>query len=166
MQLLIKNVRINDGLTEQKPVDILIKDGIIAGVAPDLTADAEVWDTGGACVSPGWFDIGVQVCDPGHEHREDIQSALNAAAAGGFTGIACFANTSPAIHSKSEVLYVRNKAQLCNSPVELHPVGAVSQNCDGKDLAELIDMHHAGAVAFADGYRAVQDTHTPSTDSL
>lgn len=157
MQLLIKNVRINDGLTEQKPVDILIKDGIIAGVDPDLTADAEVWDTGGACVSPGWFDIGVQVCDPGHEHREDIQSALNAAAAGGFTGIACFANTSPAIHSKSEVLYVRNKAQLCNSPVELHPVGAVSQNCDGKDLAELIDMHHAGAVAFADGYRAVQD---------
>lgn len=159
MQLLIKNVRINDGLTEQKPVDILISNGIITDIAVNIEppAGADVWDTGGALASPGWFDTGVQVCDPGHEHREDIQSALNAAAAGGFTGIACFANTTPAIHSKSEVLYVRNRAQSCNSPVDLYPVGALSQNCDGKDLAELIDMHHAGAVAFADGYRAVQD---------
>jgi dihydroorotase len=159
MQLLIKNVCINDGLTEQKPVDVLIRNGIITEIAAHIVPDqgAEVWDTGGACVSPGWFDVGVQICDPGLEHREDIQSALNAAAAGGFTGIACFANTSPAIHSKSEVLYVRNKAQSYSSPVDLYPVGALSQNCDGKDLAELIDMHHAGAVAFADGYRAVQD---------
>lgn len=159
MQLLIKNVRINDGLTVQKPADLLIRNGIITEIAADIypATDVEVWDTRGACVSPGWFDTGVQICDPGFEHREDIQSALSAAAAGGFTGIACFANTSPAIHSKSEVLYVKNKAQSYESPVEIHPLGAVSQNCNGKDLAELTDMHHAGAVAFSDGYRAVQD---------
>ena len=159
MQLLIKNVRINDGLTAQKPVDLLIRDGIITEIAADISpaTGMDVWDTGGACVSPGWFDTGVQICDPGHEHREDIQSALRAAAAGGFTGIACFANTSPAIHSKSEVLYVKNKALSYHSPVEMYPLGAISQNCDGKDLAELIDMYHAGAVAFSDGYRAVQD---------
>jgi dihydroorotase len=114
-----------------------------------------VWEMPNACVSPGWMDIGAQGCDPGFEHREDLHSLAAAAAAGGFTAVACLPNTKPALHSKSEILYVKNKTAA--GPVDVYPIGAVSVNCEGKDLAELYDMHAAGAVAFSDGAAPVQD---------
>ena len=101
------------------------------------------------------MDVGTHTCDPGYEHREDLHTAAAAAAAGGFTAVACFPNTHPALHSKSEVLYILNKS--ASLPVRFYPIGAVSQDCEGKDLAELYDMHTAGAVAFSDGSRPVQD---------
>lgn len=160
--LLIKKVKLLNGTGKtsapSEPVDLLIRHGKIEAVGSNLTADAsvEVWTPGGnAVVSPGWFDVGVQVCDPGYEHREDLASAAAAAAAGGYTAIACFPNTHPAIHSKSEVQYIlRNSAHL---PVSIFPIGAVSGNAEGKDLAELYDMHAAGALAFSDGSKSVQD---------
>ncbi|GAB4497412.1 MAG: dihydroorotase [Saprospiraceae bacterium] len=157
MLLLLKNVRIVGEKDEKKPQDILIRDGVIEAIGDGLSAEkgAEVWESPGACVSPGWFDAGIQACDPGYEHREDLLSAARAAAAGGFTAVAPFPNTNPAIHSKSEILYIKNKT--ANSPVTFYPVGAISQGCEGKDLAELFDMHSAGAIAFSDGQKAVQD---------
>lgn len=160
MLLLLKKVRIFDGQSESAGLDILIRDGVIEAVGEGLSAGrgAEVWEAaaGGAlCVSPGWLDLGVQTGDPGYEHREDLYSAAAAAAAGGFTAVASFPNTHPAIDSKSEVLYVKNKT--AGSPVAFHPIGAVSQECEGKDLAELMDMYHAGAIAFSDGRKPVQD---------
>lgn len=159
MHLLIKNAHIFDGKSESKPQDILITDGRIAEIGTQIAApkNATVWESSKLCVSPGWMDIGVQVCDPGYEHREDLRTALAASAAGGFTAIAPFANTSPTLHSKSEILYVKNKAAGLKSPVEVYPIGAISQGCEGKDLAELMDMNSAGAVAFSDGNKAVQD---------
>ncbi len=159
MHLLIKNAHIFDGKSESKPQDILIKDGRIAEIGTQIAApkNATVWESTKLCVSPGWMDIGVQICDPGYEHREDLGTALAASAAGGFTAIAPFANTSPALHSKSEILYVKNKAAGLNSPVAVYPIGAISQGCEGKDLAELMDMNSAGSVAFSDGNKAVQD---------
>lgn len=157
--LLIKKARIIDGSNSGAPRDILIHNGLIAEIGANIKAPegAEVWASPDLCVSPGWLDVGVQVCDPGEEHREDLGTALSAAAAGGFTAIACFPNTTPAIQGKSEVLYVKNKAKSLGTPVDLYPVGAVSNNCDGKDLAELMDMNAAGAAAFSDGYRSIQD---------
>ena len=157
MLLLLKNVRIIDGKKDVPAQDILIRDGLIEAVGANLAPEkgAEVWEWPHACVSPGWFDAGIQACDPGYEHREDLQSAAAAAAAGGYTAVAVFPNTSPAVHSKSEVLYIRNKTAA--GPVNFYPIGAVSQGCEGKDLAELFDMHTAGAVAFSDGNKAVQD---------
>ena len=99
--------------------------------------------------------MGVHTGDPGFEHREDLFSCTQAATAGGFTAIACFPNTHPAVHSKSEVLYIKNKT--AGGAVRFHPIGAISQGCEGKDLAELYDMHAAGAVAFSDGVHSVQD---------
>ncbi len=159
MLLLIKNAHIFNGKSESNPQDILIKDGRIAEIGVQIAApkNAEVWQSEKLCVSPGWMDVGVQVCDPGYEHREDLRSALAASAAGGYTAIVCFANTSPALHSKSEILYIKNKAAGLQSPVTVHPIGAISQGCEGKDLAELMDMHSAGALAFSDGNKAVQD---------
>lgn len=159
MKLLLKNVRIFDGKTESRAQDFLIRDGIIEAVGNNLTAakGSEVWEFTGrtSCVSPGWFDFGVHTADPGYEHREDLHSAARAAAAGGFASAACFPNTNPALHSKSEILYVKNKT--AHSPVTFYPIGAVSQGCEGKDLAELFDMHAAGAVGFSDGRKPVQD---------
>jgi dihydroorotase len=159
MLLFIKNARIFDGTSESELQDILVKDGIIAEIGKEIPApaNAEVWASEHLCVSPGWIDVGIQLCDPGYEHREDVQTAQSAALAGGFSAIACFPNTNPALHSKSEILYVTNKAAQQDSPVEVFPIGAISQGCEGKDLAELMDMNGAGAIAFSDGHRSVQD---------
>ncbi|MEZ4966406.1 MAG: dihydroorotase [Saprospiraceae bacterium] len=159
MLLLLKNIRIAEGKSGSKTRDLLLRDGIIEQIAEDIPArkNMEVWqwDSDKIHASPGWMDIGAQTGDPGYEHREDLNSAASAAAAGGYTSVACFPNTHPAIASKSEVLYVKNKT--AHSPVTFYPVGAISEHCEGKDLAELYDMHAAGAIAFSDGSKPVQD---------
>ncbi|MBK7938648.1 MAG: dihydroorotase [Lewinellaceae bacterium] len=159
MQLLLKNVRILDGKTESRARDILLRDGIIEAIGENLTAEkgTEVWGDKNRVLytSPGWLDLGIHAGDPGYEHLEDLHSAARAAAAGGYTAVACFPNTNPAIASKSEVLYVKNKT--ADKPVTFYPIGAVSEKCEGKDLAELFDMHSAGAIAFSDGKKPVQD---------
>ncbi|MBN8678444.1 MAG: dihydroorotase [Chitinophagales bacterium] len=156
MQLL-KNVRVYDGVNEGLKRDILIQNGVIALMAEQIPAPdgAEVISSEHLCVSPGWLDVGVQVADPGYEHREDLTTAAAAGAAGGFTAMACFPNTEPALHTKSEILYVKSKS--AGLPVHCYPIGAISQHVEGKDLAELYDMHAAGAVAFSDGKKAIQD---------
>jgi len=156
-KLLFKNVRlVSPGKNITPPQDILIESGKIAAIGQDISDDsAETINLQNAHVSIGWMDVGVYVCDPGYEHREDMTSAMNAAAAGGFTAIASMPNTKPAIHSKSEIAYLRNKS--AGGPVAVYPLGAISQDCAGKDLAELYDMHAAGAVAFTDGAQSVQD---------
>jgi dihydroorotase len=161
MQLLLKNVKIIDATKEIEKFslqDISIEDGKIAQIGQNLTekTNAIIWDCEGAVVSSGWMDVGIQTGDPGFEHREDLQTAAAAAAAGGFTAVACFPNTNPVVHSKSEVLYVKNSTQ--SSIVNFFPIGAVSQNCEGKDLAELFDMFQSGAVAFSDGRKSIQDS--------
>jgi len=157
MNLLLKNVRLVTATEQTDPQDILIRGGRIEAIGSNLPAaeDAEIWDLAGACASPGWLDVGAQTADPGYEHREDLHSVIRAAAAGGYTALASFPNTEPAVHSKSEILYVLNKTG--GEPVAVYPIGAVSSGCLGKDLAELFDMHHAGAIAFSDGQKSVQD---------
>lgn len=159
MKLLIKNATIIDSASKLngEKANIFIKNGKVERIGKRLKVEAvKVFDAAGACVSPGWLDLGTQVGDPGFEHREDLQSAAKAAIAGGFTTLACLPNTSPAIHSKSEVLYLRNSSK--NSLVEFLPIGAVSENCKGKDITEMYDMQAAGAVAFSDGKNPVQDS--------
>ena len=152
---LLKNVRIHSG--KDGLVDMLISDGMIESIGPALNAESDsLKDLKGAWATPGWMDIGVQAADPGFEHREDLQSALSAAAAGGFTEIAVFPNTNPPIHSKAEVLYIKNKTSA--DLVACYPIGGVSENLAGKDLAELYDMHKAGAVAFSEGSGSIQDS--------
>ncbi|HHM21409.1 MAG TPA: dihydroorotase [Bacteroidetes bacterium] len=159
MQLLIKNAILVDPASKYhgERVGILIKKGRIDKVGKRFAvAPQRVFDAGGAFVSPGWLDIGTLVGDPGFEHREDFRTVEKAAAAGGYTAIACLPNTSPAIHSKSEVLYIKNSAK--NSRVDFLPIGAVSQNCAGKDITEMCDMRAAGAVAFSDGKNPIADS--------
>ena len=159
MQLLIKNAILVDPASKLngEKINLLIKKGHIEKIGKRLTADrAKVLDAEGAYLSVGWLDIGTSVGDPGFEHREDFKTIEKAALAGGYTAIACLPNTSPTIHSKSEVLYVKNRSEA--SAVDFLPIGAVSENCAGKDITEMYDMRAAGAVAFSDGKNPVQDS--------
>jgi dihydroorotase len=157
MLLLLKNTTICDGTGLQEPQDLLIRDGVIEAIGPQIEPPphCEIWDVPNQYVSLGWMDLGTHTGDPGHEHREDLASVARAAIQGGFTRLACFPNTHPALHAKSEVLYVQQKSTIL--PTTVQAIGAISQSCEGKDLAELFDMHSAGALAFSDGEKPVQD---------
>jgi dihydroorotase len=140
--------------------DILIGDnGIIEKIADHITPpnalNIKTLEHANAHISIGWCDVGAQSGDPGLEHRETLDSLAQAAMAGGYTTLAPFPNTEPAVHSKSEILYIRNKTQ--HDLVDFQPIGALSVGTNGKDLAEMLDMHSVGAVAFSDGRRGVQD---------
>ena len=102
------------------------------------------------------MDIGTHIGEPGLEHRETIESAANAAAAGGYTDIAVMPTVDPVTHSKSEVSYIANNQP--NNGVRIHSIGAVSKNAKGEDLTEMIDMSRAGAIAFGDGLRSIKDS--------
>lgn len=151
---LIKNATVIDPNTSfsKKAVDILIQEGKIQEIGEEISHKTAKTITGNQLkVSIGWLDIGAQVGEPGFEHREDLQTVAAAAASGGFTDLACFPNTNPTIHSKSEVLFLKNNSTLVN----FHPIGAVSRDCEGQDLAELYDMSANGAVAFSDGSQPI-----------
>ncbi len=156
--LLIKNAKIihPGSKLNGKKRDLLIKEGRIDSIKAKITApQAKVVNASGAFISIGWLDHGVQTSDPGFEHREDLASIAKSAAAGGFTGLACQPNTSPTIHSKSEVLYLKNNTR--ESIVDFYALGAISQNCEGVDITEMYDMNQAGAIAFSDGKKALQN---------
>ncbi|MCH7535498.1 MAG: dihydroorotase, partial [Bacteroidetes bacterium] len=94
--------------------------------------------------------------DPGFEHKEDLKTGNKCAAAGGFTGVACMPSTYPPIHTKSQVEYIINKSNAMI--VDVYPVGAISENLDGKDISEMYDMHCSGAVAFSDDKQPINDS--------
>ncbi|HRP56522.1 dihydroorotase [Agriterribacter sp.] len=135
--------------------DILITGGIIIRIADNITEKADtVIEHEGLQISPGWVDIFSHFCDPGYEFKETLQTGAKAAAAGGYTHVFVLPNTNPVVHSKSQVEYIKEKSRAL--PVNIHPIGAVSKNAEGKDLAEMYDMFASGAIAFSDGINAVQ----------
>jgi dihydroorotase len=158
MKLLIKGATIVDSrssLNGEKR-DILIEDGIIAKIGKRINAsDAEIVKEENLHVSIGWMDIGVQVCDPGLEHREDLESVIAAAASGGYTSIACFPNSDPTVHNKSQVKYITKQTK--GEIVDCLPIGAVTHDCNGKDITEMYDMTTSGAVSFSDGNKPIAD---------
>lgn len=159
MDLLIKKASIFDPASahHQQKADILIEAGKIVDIQTDITsAGTETIEADNLHVSPGWLDIGVHIGDPGYEHVEDIESVSAAANAGGYTGIACYPNTSPTVQSKSEVLYLKNNSQ--HLAVDFYPIGAISKGCKGEEITEMYDMTAAGAVAFSDGEKSIQNS--------
>jgi len=139
----------------QKTADILIQDGVIKSIAENIDADAEIFDAKGSYISPGFFDLNCNIGEPGLETKEDLVTGLQAAAAGGFTGLALMPDTQPPVHSKTEVEYIVNRTK--GNLVDVYPLGALSQKREGKDLAEMYDMYLSGAKAFTDGNNPVKD---------
>lgn len=159
MQVLIRHAKVIDPQSgfHNKIVDILIEDGTIKTIAPSIDAKkATVVEGKNLHVSAGWIDMFADYREPGYEHKETIQSGLLAAAKGGFTQVMLVPNTNPVVSTKSAVQYILQRAK--NNAVTLHPLGTATQNAEGKDLAEMLDMQAHGAVAFTDGWKPIQNS--------
>lgn len=157
MRILLQNTTIVDpgGPLHGLRKDVLVSEGTIREISDSIDpGNAEIWSSDGQHLSPGWVDIGAYTMDPGFEHREDLDSLRMAAAAGGYTAVAAFPNTEPFVHAKAEVLYLQQGND--RHPVRVLPIGAVSRNGAGEDLAEIYDMYMSGAVAFSDGSNPIQ----------
>lgn len=152
MNLLLRNTTIIDQKSSfhNQTVDVIIENGIINKIGKSLPNEnhLEEINIDGLHVSQGWFDSSVSLGEPGFEDRETIANGLNVAAKSGFTGIALQPNSFPIIDNQSQIHFVKQKA--ANSATDLFPIGALTKNSEGKDLAELFDMKNAGAVAFGD----------------
>ncbi len=151
MKLLLKGGRIVDPVQNiDKIADLLIEDGIISEIGERLSlAEVEVFDAQGLVIVPGLVDMHVHLREPGLEAKEDIASGTRAAAAGGFTTIACMPNTSPAVDNAILVSGILQRAQT-EGAVNVKVIGALSKGQQGKELAEIGDMIAAGAVAISD----------------
>jgi dihydroorotase len=157
MKILLRKVLVADvhSSFNASVKDILIDNGKIISIKDNISAEADqVIDASGFIVSPGWVDVFSHFCDPGFEFKETIETGANAAAAGGFTHVFVLPNTQPLVQSKSQVEYIVQKSKALT--VHIHPLGAITKNIEGKDLAEMYDMHASGAIAFSDGLQPVQ----------
>lgn len=157
MSLLIRKVTLLDPRSDfhNKTVDVLWGDGEIQKIAPEIQVDAQqIIEFQGAYISAGWIDIFADYCEPGYEQKETIATGLQAAAAGGFTEVFTVPNTFPTVSNKSAVQYLLQKSKA--HVVSLHPLGAISQEIEGKSLAEMHDMYAYGAIAFSDGWKPLQ----------
>jgi dihydroorotase len=159
MKVLIKQAKI---ISSSSPFngqtkDILITNGIITSIADAVNekTDQQI-EQPGLCISVGWMDVFSNFADPGFEYKETLETGAKAAAAGGFTDVMVIPNTNPVVHSKSQVEYIIQKSK--SLAVNIHPIGAVTKNAEGKDLAEMYDMHQSGAIGFADGINSIQSS--------
>lgn len=157
--LLIRGARVIDPTAARDEIaDIAVVNGLIAATAPP---DAEVLDAHGLILAPGLKDIHVHLREPGQSHKETIDSGTAAAAAGGFTYVACMPNTRPAIDDPDIVRWIVNRAgdfNYCNVGV----VAAITRGRAGKELADLSALQNAGAVAFSDDGDGVEDDRVMS----
>ena len=157
MKILLQQVKIADAHSPHNgnTKDILIVDGIIKAISDNITDESDqIFKAENAIVSPGWIDIFSHACDPGYEFRETLETCANAAAAGGFTQIFTLPDTNPVIDNKTQVEYIQQKSK--NLKIQIHPLGSITKKKEGKELAEMYDMHQSGAVAFTDGLQPLQ----------
>ena len=159
MKLLLKGGRVIDPSSGfDKVADVLIEAGCISAVGQDmLETGAKIVDCSGKVVAPGLIDMHVHLRDPGLEAKEDVGSGTRAAAAGGFTRVACMANTKPVIDNSILVEGLRARA-LREGVVRVAIIGAMTKGLEGKELAEIGDMKLAGAVAVSDDGHHVTNT--------
>lgn len=166
MKQLIKGGRIIDPSQQiDKIADLLIEDGKVksigdsppgsAGILP--ASDAEVFDASGLIVAPGFIDLHVHLREPGEEYKETIASGAAAAVAGGFTSICAMPNTKPVNDNASVTRFIIDKAREAGL-ARVYPVGAITRESKGEELAEMAEMKEAGAVAVSDDGRPVMDS--------
>jgi dihydroorotase len=160
VKILIKNGRLIDPKTGRNEVaDILVAGGIIEKIGKRLRDSGEhtdVIDAAGCVVSPGLIDIHTHLREPGFEYKETIRTGTLAAVKGGFTTIACMANTNPVNDNKSVTEYVVEKARtegLCR----VLPYGAITRGLKGEEMAEIGEMYEAGIVGLSDDGKSVKN---------
>ncbi|MBS1950248.1 MAG: Dihydroorotase [Cytophagales bacterium] len=158
MKILLQSPRIINSTSpfHLKKKNVLIANGRIAEIGDKNFQADKVINANGMILSAGWFDLGAFSGDPGHEQCEDLSSLAKAAAAGGFTEMAVLPNTLPSVQTKNEVSYIKQDNE--NRLVQIHALAAITKNCKGEELTDMIDLHTAGAIAFTDGLNPLWHT--------
>lgn len=154
--MLIKNARVLDPATGIDAVqDILIRGSCIAAVGQSLQDLGGELDARGLVACPGLIDMHVHLRDPGFTHKEDVASGCAAAAAGGFTAVACMPNTSPVTDSPEVLRYLLENAQ--STGCKVYPVAAITKGMGGAALTDFAALKAAGAAALSDDGRPVEN---------
>jgi dihydroorotase len=156
-RLLLKGARVVDpanGIDELR--DVLIDEGVIAQVATGIRAETgdDAIDCDGMIVAPGFVDMHVHLREPGREDKETIETGGQAAAAGGFTSVACMPNTQPVNDDQSVTEFITAQARR-KSPVRVYPIGAITKGLKGEELSEIGELVRLGCVAISDDGRPV-----------
>ncbi|UCH64543.1 MAG: dihydroorotase [Ignavibacterium sp.] len=156
MKVLLKDVNLfsPDQNIDENSTSVLLEDGIISEIGGIKTNDANVYELSGKYVLPGFFDMHVHLREPGREDEETVITGSNAAANGGFTGIACMPNTKPAIDSAEVVNFIKEQAN--NHLVDVYPVGAATVGREGEVLSPIAELAEAGAVGLSDDGVAIK----------
>ncbi|QDT27079.1 Dihydroorotase [Gimesia panareensis] len=155
--LLIKNGRIIDpsqGLDVQG--NLLVEAGKITGLCDDTATADEVIDATGLIVSPGFIDLHVSLCEPGFEEDETIETGTAAALAGGVTSLGCLPNTAPVVDDRSSAEFILLQAARASN-CHVFPLGAVTKNNEGKELAEIGQLVAGQAVGFTDADKPIEN---------
>jgi dihydroorotase len=157
--LLIKGGHLIDPANKiDAPMDVLLRDGQVAEVAPPNKirggADGR-FDARGLIVAPGFIDLHVHLREPGQSYKETIASGTAAAAAGGFTSVCCMPNTTPVIDSQEWVNWLRQPER--GAVVNVFPVAAATHASKGAVLTDFRGLQRAGAVAVTDDGRPILD---------
>ena len=151
MKILIKQATIIDVNSEHngKTKDVLIDDNTIVSIKDSIQEDnAKVIEHPNLHLSLGWVDLKANFCDPGMEHKETVETGLDAAAAGGFTHVAVLPSTQPVVDGKSQIEYLLRKGE--NHVTSIHPIGALTMGMKGENLSEMYDMNLCGVKLFTD----------------
>jgi dihydroorotase len=159
MKAVLKNINLlhPEQKINEKEIDVLLVDGVISKIGKltkEDSAGAEIFNLSGKYVVPGLFDMHVHLREPGREDEETVITGCNAAANGGFTGIACMPNTEPAIDS-AEVVELIHK-QASNHLVDVKIVGAATLGRKGEVISPMAELSEAGAVGFSDDGVAIK----------
>jgi len=152
MKLLIKNGRLIDPAAGvDRSMDILIENGKVKEIAASIKKESgcPTIEARDMAVAPGFIDMHTHLREPGQENKESIESGARAAVHGGFTSIACMANTEPVNDNRSVTEYIIARARQVGL-VNIFPVAAVSKGLLGENLVEMADLVEGGAVAFSD----------------
>ncbi|MDA8346004.1 MAG: dihydroorotase [Thermaerobacter sp.] len=139
-----------------RTADLLVEDGVIAGIGPGLPHGVETVDGDGLLLMPGFIDIHVHLRDPGETHKEDLDTGLLAAAAGGFTDVCAMPNTKPAVDGAMVLRDILERAK--GRAVQVHQLAAITQGQDGERLVEMATLQAMGAIGFSDDGRGVRSS--------
>ena len=151
---LINAILIDPKTLTQTNGSITIEEGFIKRI--NGPARGNIIDCRKYCLAPGIIDLGVHICEPGERHKESFKSASMAAAAGGVTSIVTFPNTKPVIDNPELLEFFMKRARE-SSKVRIWPTAAITKKVEGKEISELSFLQDAGAVAFTNGLKSIEN---------
>ena len=161
MKILIKKATIIDPNSSHhlQTKDLLVEDGVITKIQDSIsyTNEYQIFESDQLHISQGWIDINARFGEPGYEYKEDLTSGMRSAAQGGFTHVALMPSTKPCIQKKSDINFLIQES--AHNIVNLHPIGALTENRDGKQITEMYDMQQSGAIAFSDDKRSIANAN-------